>query len=141
MRGGEGAIPKSGAFAVIIGVELAAYAILTVYYISQAISALRPRGVKPPPLASLPSIIAPGVSMRVLFYADIIARDPAEYRRIWSEVRMDNLTVELADQLYVLSSINRVKFRALDKLYFGLTVMAVMLAILIATMGLHRVMG
>ena len=50
-------------------------------------------------------------------------------------------TAELTDQLYALSSINRVKFAALDKLYFGLTVMTVMLAILIGTIGLSHVIG
>ncbi|HEX7938882.1 MAG TPA: hypothetical protein VF483_07790 [Gemmatimonadaceae bacterium] len=141
VRGGEGAIPKKGVWAVVVAIELAVYAILTIYFVSQALSALRPRGVTPPPLASLPSTVTPGTSMRVLFYADIIARDPAEYRRLWGNIRMDNLTTELADQLYVLSTINRVKFAALDRLYVGLTVMAVMLAILITTMGLHRIWG
>jgi hypothetical protein len=138
VRGGDGLIPRTGIFAKILVLELAAYAVATVYYLSQAIAALRPRGVKPPPLSELPSTIEPGISMRVLFYADIIARDRATYRELWEGLRTDNLTTELADQLYALSMINRVKFAALDRLYFGLTVMTVMLAVVIGTVGLSH---
>jgi hypothetical protein len=141
VRGGDGLIPKTGIFAKILIVELAAYAIATVYYLSQAIAALRPRGVKPPPLRELPSVIEPGISMRVLFYADIIARDRLAYRELWDGLRTDNLCTELADQLYALSGINRIKFSALDRLYFGLTVMTVMLAAVIGTVGLSHVVG
>ena len=141
VRSGDVAIPKGGLLGSIIRLELAAYAIVTVYYVSQAIAALRPRGVKPPPLSDLPSAVEPGVSMRVLFYADIISRPRDQYRTVWDGLRMDNLNTELADQLYALSQINRQKFSALDRLYFGLSVMTVMLALLIATIGLHRIAG
>jgi len=141
VRGGEAALPTSGIFGPLVKLELVAYAVVTVYYVSQAISALRPRGVRPPPLNTLPATIEPGISMRVLFYADIIARPRQDFADLWQGIRMDNLTTELADQLYVLSIINRQKFSALDRLYFGLTVMTVMLAILIGTIALHRVIG
>jgi hypothetical protein len=140
VRGGD-VIPTTGTLGTLIRIEFAVYAVVTVYYISQAISALRPRGVRPPPLSELPSVVEPGVSMRVLFYADIISREPSQYRELWTGLRMDNLTTELADQLYALSRINRQKFTALDKLYFGLTVMTVMLAAIIGTVALHRLAG
>lgn len=137
VRGGSFAFPKEGLLGAIVPVELAAYAVVTVYYISQAISALRPRGVKS---ASnlLPTQIEPSTSMRVLFYADVIARERAEYRALWANLRMDNLTTELSDQLYTLSIINGQKFRALERLYFGLTVMTVLLAVVIGTIALGQ---
>ena len=141
VRGGEGALPRTGIFAMLIRVEVAVYAMVTVFYITQAIAALRPRGVRPPPLSELPSVVEPGVSMRVLFYADVIARDRAQYQALWSELRTDNLNTELADQLYTLSVINRQKFAALDRLYVGLTVMTAMLTALVATIGLNRFVG
>lgn len=140
VRGGE-FIPTGGALGNVVRVEFVAYAVVTVYYISQAIKALRPRGVKPPPMSELPSSVEPGSSMRVLFYADIISRDRETFRSLWQDLRMDNLTTELADQLFALSWINRYKYTALDKLYFGLTVMTVMLAVIIGTIALHRVVG
>lgn len=141
VRGGDGLLPKHGVVANIIRVEFGMYVLITVYYIWQAIEALRPRGVKPPSLADLPSVVEPGISMRMLFYADIIARSRDQYRELWANLRMDNLCTELSDQLWVLSMINRQKYRALAKLYFGLGVMTVMLAIVIGTLGLSRVTG
>lgn len=138
VRGGSFAFPKEGLLGAIVPIELAAYAVVTVYYISQAISALRPRGVKSPASNLLPTQIEPSKSMRVLFYADVIARERAEYRELWANLRMDNLTTELSDQLYSLSIINGQKFRALERLYFGLTVMTVLLAVVIGTIALGQ---
>ena len=136
VRGGSAVIPRTGFLGLLVPVEFATYAVVTVYYISQAISALRPRGVKPPPSTALPATIEPAKSMRVLFYADVLARGREEYRALWNDLRMDNLTTELADQLYTLSIINGQKYSALQRLYFGLTVMTVLLAVVIATIGL-----
>jgi hypothetical protein len=136
VRGGTAVIPRTGLLGALVAVEFATYAVVTVYYISQAINALRPRGVRPPPAQQLPSLIEPAQSMRVLFYADVVARDRAEYRELWANLRMDNLTTELADQLYTLSMINSQKFRALERLYFGLTVMTVLLTFVISTIGI-----
>ena len=138
VRGGGVSFPKSGIFGALVPLEFAAYAVVTVYYISQAISALRPRGVKPPPQSMLPSNVEADQSMRVLFYADVVARERNEYKGLWANLRMDNLTTELADQLYTLSIINSQKFRALERLYFGLTVMTVLLAVVIGTIALGQ---
>jgi len=92
-----------------------------------------------PNAEGLPKFIEPSVSMRVLFYNDVISRTRTEYEGLWNSLRMDNLTTELADQHYTLSWINGQKFQALSKLYFGLTVMTVMLAVIIGTVALSRV--
>jgi len=136
VRGGNAVIPRGGVLGVLVPLEFATYAVVTVYYISQAISALRPRGVRPPAASTLPGVIEPAKSMRVLFYADVLAREREEYRELWANLRMDNLTTELADQLYTLSMINGQKYAALQRLYFGLTLMTVLLAVVIATIGL-----
>lgn len=141
VKGGDAVLPSSGFFGLLVKLEFAAYAVVTVYYISQAISALRPRNVRPPSAQELPSTVEPAISMRVLFYADVLGRDRAAYRDLWERLRTDNLTTELADQHYTLSWINGQKFAALDKLYFGLTVMTVMLAVVIGTIALNKVGG
>ena len=138
VRGGDAVIPRTGVFGVLVALEFVAYAVVTVYYISQAISALRPRSVHIE-ASSLPALIEPSVSMRMLFYGDVVARDRVTYERLWNNLRMDNLTTELADQHYTLSWINSQKFAALSRLYFGLTVMTVMLVLLIGTIGLSRI--
>jgi hypothetical protein len=141
VRGGPEIIPKTGFFGVLVALEFVAYAVVTVYYISQAISALRPRSAPPQDPKNLPLLVEPTVSMRMLFYGDVVARDRVTYERLWNSLRMDNLTTELADQHYTLSWINSQKFAALSRLYFGLGVMTVMLALLIGTIGLSRVAG
>lgn len=141
VRGGDAILPNAGFFALLVRGEFVAYAIVTVYYIAQAIAALRPRSVRPPAGHELPASVAPAVSMRVLFYADVLARDRAAYRDLWEHLRTDNLTAELADQHYTLSWINQQKYAALDRLYFGLGLMTLMLAAVIGTVGLSKALG
>ena len=138
VRGGENLLPKVGIWATIIHVEIGAYVVGTIYYIWQAIDALRPRGIVIPSEASLPSLIEPGASMRVLFYGDVVARSRENYRRVWHDLRMDNLQTELADQIYTLATINQRKYEALTRLYTGVAVMTAMLGGIIATIGAYR---
>src|SRR5437868_14919372 len=42
VRGGNASFPKTGVLGALVPLELGTYAVVTVYYISQAISALRP---------------------------------------------------------------------------------------------------
>src|SRR5213075_1952779 len=63
VRGGDGLLPKKGVMANVVRFEFVAYVLITVYYIWQAIEALRPRGVKPPMSAEMPSVVEPGKSM------------------------------------------------------------------------------
>ena len=141
VRGGDAVLPTSGVFALLVRAEFVAYAVVTVYYIAQAIAALRPRSVRPTSRRDLPSTVEPTASMRVLFYADVLGRDRAAYADLWERLRTDNLTAELADQHYTLSWINSQKYRALDRLYFGLAVMTVMLASVIGTLALYKVLS
>lgn len=137
-RGGESFLPSVGPLAVIVQFELAAYVLVTVFYVLQAIQALRPRGMRHPAGTTLPSVVEPGHSMRVLFHADVVARSDSEYRALWDQLRMDNLTTELADSLHVLAHITQKKYEALDRLYVGLIVMSGLLAIFLATVGAYN---
>lgn len=137
-RGGSDVLPSAGGWRWALAIEVGVYVVVTVYYLAQAISALRPRGLRPPPLSELPSEVQPALSMRVLFHADVVARDRAAYRELWGQLRMDNLTAELVDQLHTLSGINQRKYAALDRLYVGLGVMTVLLGALLATLGLYH---
>jgi hypothetical protein len=140
VRGGDIVFPPGSGLASIVRAEFVVYVVVTIYYVWQAISALRPRGVRIPEASELPTRVEPGASMRVLFYADVIARDRKAYSDLWESLRMDNLTTELAQQAYSLATISRHKYAALDRLYFGLMVMAVLLGALIGTIALQRAM-
>src|SRR5690606_21916033 len=121
-RGGASSLPTTGAWGIALVAQVAVYVLVTLYFVSQAVSALRPRGVQPPAAHEMPSEVQPGRSMRVLFHADVMARSRADYRALWERLRMDNLTTELADQLYTLSMVNQRKYAALDRLYIGVYV-------------------
>lgn len=140
-RGGTSLFPTTGAWSVALVAQVAVYVVVTLYFVSQAVSALRPRGVQPPAAHELPADVQPGVSMRVLFHADVMARPRGDYRALWERLRMDNLTTELADQLYTLSMVNQRKYAALDRLYIGVYVMTVLLALMIGTLGLYHVVA
>jgi hypothetical protein len=136
VRGGDAVIPRTGPWGMLIMTEVVVYVAVTVWYIFQAIEALRPRGAAP--VDALPTTVEPGKSMRVLFHGDIARRDRSEYRRVWDELRMDNLNTELADQLHILSAINHDKYAALARLYRGVTVMTGLLTVtLVSLAGYH----
>ena len=139
MRGGADLLPSAGLWSFVVRSELVIYGLVTGYYIFQAITALRPRSSPPPAAHELPAQVEAAVSMRVLFHADAIARDRASYRQVWTDLRMDNLTAELADQLYTLSSINQRMFAALDRLYVGLKVMMALLGFMLFTLAAYHV--
>lgn len=135
IRGGEALLPRTGAWEMLVQAELGVYTVVTVYYIWQAIETLRPRGAETATSDLLPDTVTPGASMRVLFHADVVRRDRAVYRRLWDELRMDNLTTELADQLHTLSGINYSKYAALARLYRGVSLMTAMLFIALSTIA------
>jgi hypothetical protein len=135
IRGGETALPRVGLWGRIVQVELAVYVIVTVYFIMQAIEALRPRGTASAPSDRLPDTILPGESMHLLFHADIVRRDRATYRRLWEDLRMDNLIAELAEQMHTLGMINQTKYAALTRLYWGVSLMTAMLLVTLGTIA------
>ena len=137
-RSGDTLIPRTGLWGIVVQVEVVVYVAITIHYIFQAIEALRPRGTRAP-TDTLPSQVVPGQSMRMLFHGDIARRDRAEYRRLWDELRMDNLTAELADQLHILSGINQDKYAALARLYHGVRVMTALLTLTLLTVALSHV--
>jgi hypothetical protein len=136
VRGGEAVLPRDGVWGAAITAEVVIYVAVTVWYIFQAIEALRPRGAAPTDV--LPTVVQPGASMRMLFHGDIVRRPRAEYRRVWDELRMDNLTTELADQLHILSGINQNKYAALARLYRGVSVLTGLLTVTLVSIAAYH---
>lgn len=150
MRGGDAVIPREGVWGRVLVFELTVYVAVTVFFIFQAIEALRPRGAtsrgvagpdadSAAPLSTLPVHPTPGESARVLFHSDVAQRDPATYRGLWAELRMDNLNVELADQLHTVSRINQTKYAALARLYLGVQLMTGLLTLTLLTLGVYHI--
>lgn len=131
---------SSHPLALLLRVEAVAYGAATLWYIFQAIQALRPRGERGT-LPALPHDIAPAQSMRVLFHTDIAARSRDANRALWESLRLDNVTAELADQLHMVSRINVLKYRALGRLYTGVGLMTALLTAALLTEGARRLLG
>ncbi len=135
VRGGDSFIPRFGVWGAVTQIEIVTYVLVTIYYIFQAIEALRPRGAGPT-TDPHPTAGTAGESMRVLFHGDIVRRDRATFRKAWEELRMDNLNTELADQLHTIARINQDKYAALAKLYRGVSVMTALLTATLVTIAL-----
>jgi len=100
-----------------IGGYIALYGATALYFFFQAIESLKPR------------IYMGGADSELLgvrFFEGILRRDEEEYRATWSTVRVDQLSEEIAEQVHILSRINREKYTALYKLYLGLQVLTLL---------------
>ncbi|MDX2184237.1 MAG: DUF5706 domain-containing protein [Gemmatimonadaceae bacterium] len=111
---------------------LAIYALAALYYFVQAIEALRPRvGGR----MAEPGPVRPGESAQVRYYQAIVARSAAKYAAAWQELRLDNLNAELASQVHVIAGINVKKYEALSRLYGGLKLMTILVALLLVDLA------
>ncbi len=96
---------------------LTVYGASALYFLFQAIESLKPR------------IYMGGADKELLgirFFEGILRRNEEEYRGTWNEVRIDQLSEEIAEQVHITSRINREKYTALYKLYLGLQVLALL---------------
>jgi hypothetical protein len=108
-----------------LGGYLALYALVGVFFFLQAIEALRPRSVRPvlPPDPDL------GIEDRpigVRYFHDVLERDVSNHIKAWRDIRLSQLNAELARQTWALAHINRLKYRALHRLYGGLKIMTLL---------------
>lgn len=118
-----------------LGVYVLAYASVAVYFFLQAIEALRPRRFKPRleyPGPGGPEQYPAGIR----YYEDVVLRDVEAHRRAWREVRVGQLSAEVAVQTHVLARINLDKYTALRRLYAGLRVMTLLAAGLMTFLAL-----
>lgn len=114
---------------------LVAYALVALYFFSQAIEALRPRRLRlHVPLGQAAPDQHEPLGLR--FHEDALRHDVQGYREAWAHVRMDQLHAELAAQAHTLAHVNRSQYLALRRLYLGLHVMIFMLTGLLALDGL-----
>jgi hypothetical protein len=123
------AIPVS--WRPVMAAVIVIYALIALYFVLQAIESLRPRKAQPQVrYASETGLEDFPVGLR--FYEDILSRDLEAYRRSWRELRIGQLNAEMAVQAHALAQINKAKYGALRRLYFGLQVMTVMATLLVA---------
>jgi hypothetical protein len=112
------------------GSLLAVYGVCAVYFLLQAIEALRP-GKFRPHLENWPED-SEDFPKRVRYYEDVIERDAKSHWQAWRDVQIGQLNAELAVQLHSLCIKSNVKRVALRRLYAGLRVMTILVAALVA---------
>jgi len=117
--GALGGLVRAGA-----GLLLGIYAVTAVYFLFQAIEALRPGQFRPRTEDWSAERSATPIGIR--YYEDVIARDVQAHRQAWQEVELDQLNSELAIQHHSLCLKSNVKRGALLRLFAGLRVMTLL---------------
>ena len=112
------------------GALLGVYALIAVYFLLEAIQALRP-GKFRPHLGAWP-VERPDYPRRVRYFEDVVLRDVESHWLAWREVHVEQLNAELAIQLHSLSLKNHAMRTSLRRLYTGLRLMTLLVAALLA---------
>jgi hypothetical protein len=121
----------------LVGVYFTIYAILSLYFFIQAIATLRPR------VSMVPGGTQPAAKPRagLRFIGDIVATTGDDYYQRWSSVEIGELCRETAHHVQVVARVSEVKFKALDRVYNGLTAMTALSAIMVTLLAYYRLMS
>lgn len=109
---------------------LGLYALVVLYFLLQAIEAIRPRVAQPRGAPAGGGGEGEG-PLGLRFYADVLTHEQEAYPRAWRSARIGQLTTELALQVYGVSGILEAKLTALRRLYSGLKFMTVVVALVL----------
>lgn len=117
-----------------IGATVVVYGGVALYFFVAAIDTLRPRRfrprISPPDTGS-----AENYPVGLRYYEDVVQRDADEHWQAWRDVHIGQLNAELAAQLHSLSLKNRAKHAALRRLYDGLRILTIVVAVLLMVIG------
>jgi hypothetical protein len=121
----------------LVGGYFALYAILSLYFFIQAIATLRPR------ISMFPGHHQPAAQPRagVRFVGDVVAASDEDYYQRWSGMEIGELCRETARHEQVVARVTDVKFKALDRVYNGLTAMTALSAIMVTLLAYFRLMN
>jgi hypothetical protein len=113
------------------------YAILSLYFFVQAIATLRPR------ISMFPSGKQPAVNARagLRFIGDVVMTGDNDYYQRWNTVEIGELCRETANHVQVVARVTDVKFKALDRVYNGLTAMTALSALMVTLLAYYRLMN
>jgi hypothetical protein len=117
-----------------LAVYMAVYAFLSLYFFSQAIEALRPRGAK---FHVHPGAMPPGTPRprRLRSLAQVALAHPDDHYALWREAPIGQLSQEVAYQAQALARINVEKYRALERVYRGLVGLTALTAVLVTALA------
>lgn len=109
------------------GVALAAYALVAVVFLFQAIEAFRPGRQFRPDLKDWPSE-RNDFPAGVRYFEDVVQRGTRAHWAAWRDVTLDQLNAELAVQVHSLSLKNLARKVAMQRLYGSLRILTLMFA-------------
>lgn len=121
------AIPSG--FRTWMGLLLTIYASVAVYFFLSAIEILRPRRYRPK--LEHPELDPDAKPAGLRYYEDIILRNAEDHWSAWRNVRIGQLNAELAVQIHSLALVNKSKYAAVQRLYSGLRLMTVIVAVVV----------
>jgi hypothetical protein len=121
---------------------LVPYGILTFGFLLHAIEVLRPHthdwagdraeGRRlPAPPGGRPGDEQP---LGLFYWSDVLGRDVNQYRALWRGARVGQVSTEMAVLAHGLAQVNRIQFRALQRLFRGLQLMLALAAVLLAVL-------
>lgn len=121
----------------VVGIYFTIYAMLSLYFFIQAIATLRPRLSMFPGGATTSA--RPRAGLR--FIGDVVGTDGDEYYQRWTGIQIGELCRETALHVQVVARVTEVKFKALDRVYNGLTAMTALSAIMVTALAYYRLMN
>jgi hypothetical protein len=121
-----------------LAVYTALYVFLSLYFFSQAIEALRPRGAK---LFATPAPAEGDAGRRLRSMAHVAQQDPDAHYAFWQTAQVGQLSREVAYQAHALARINVEKYRALERVYRGLVALTALTAVLVTGLAFRGLLS
>lgn len=113
-----------------IGIYAAAYISVSLYLVIQAIAALRPRASM---FLGRVQRVAPAAERLpgLRFIGDVVNQTTEQYYEVWKQAEVGQLSREVALHVQSLARINIDKYQALNRVYQGLSALAVLTVVLV----------
>lgn len=111
----------------------ALYAFLSLFFFSQAIEALRPRGAKF--FSNIDGSSGGAGTRRLRSMAHVAVENPEALYELWQDAQVGQLSREVAYQAQALARINVEKYRALERVYRGLVALTALTAVLVTVLA------
>lgn len=120
----------------LVGVYFMLYAALSLYFFIHAIATLRPR------ISMFPGGQPKAASRAGLrFIGDVVAAADDAYYQRWTSIQVGELCRETAQHVQVVARVTDAKFKALERVYNGLTAMTSLSAIMVTGVAIYRLIS
>ncbi len=125
--------PTGDALSRGLAAYAAVYAFLSLFFFSQAIEALRPRGAKF--FSNIDGSSDVVSTRRLRSMAHVAVENPEALYELWQDAQVGQLSREVAYQAQALARINLEKYRALERVYRGLVALTALTAVLVTVLA------